>query len=90
MGVNTWEGTEWLDRDRFAALLAWAERLDALEGHAATGLAERLTAAAEAAGYRLDRLREPFTAKPVPARPPQATKPKAKAPESRKGRKPPS
>jgi hypothetical protein len=58
MGVNTWEGVEWLDRDRFVALLEWAVRLDAVE----TGrppdrrLVTRLSRAAEAAGYRVDRL----------------------------------
>ena len=30
MGVNTWEGVEWLDRDRFVNLLRWAVRLDAI------------------------------------------------------------
>ena len=63
IGVNTWEGVEWLDRDRFAAQLGWARRLDAIEasprrrkppeGPDATA---RLMAAAEAAGYRLDEL----------------------------------
>jgi hypothetical protein len=58
MGVNTWEGVEWLDRDRFGALLGWAVRLDAIE----TGrkpdmkLVRRLSTAAEAAGYRVDAL----------------------------------
>ena len=58
MGVNTWEGVEWLDRDRFEALLRWAVRLDAI----ATGrpaderVVGRLAAAAEAAGYRIDAL----------------------------------
>jgi glycosidase len=58
MGVNTWEGVEWLDRDRFASLLGWAVRLDAIE----TGrkpdaaLVRRLSTAAEAAGYRVDAL----------------------------------
>jgi glycosidase len=58
IGVNTWEGTEWLERDRFIGLLRWATRLDAIE----TGrdpddaLVKRLTAAAEAAGYRVDAL----------------------------------
>jgi hypothetical protein len=58
MGVNTWEGTEWLDRDRFVELLRWATRLDAIE----TGrdpddrLVTRLSTAAEAAGYRIDPL----------------------------------
>jgi hypothetical protein len=58
MGVNTWEGTEWLDGDRFAALLAWAERLDTLAGAAPRGSAKRLNAAAEKAGYRLNALRK--------------------------------
>ena len=31
MGLNTWEGVEWLDRERFANLLRWAVRLDAIE-----------------------------------------------------------
>jgi hypothetical protein len=58
MGVNTWEGVEWVDRDRFVALLGWAVRLDAIE----TGrtpdmkLVRRLAAAAETAGYRVDAL----------------------------------
>jgi glycosidase len=58
MGVNTWEGVDWLDRTGFAALLDWAVRLDAIE----TGeppdnaLVTRLVSAAEAADYRLDRL----------------------------------
>jgi hypothetical protein len=58
MGVNTWQGVEWLDRDRFRNLLRWAVRLDALE----TGrepdeaLVRRLAAAAESAGYRVDAL----------------------------------
>jgi hypothetical protein len=58
MGVNTWGGVEWLDRDRFTNLLRWAVRLDALE----TGrepdeaLVERLAGAAESAGYRVDAL----------------------------------
>ena len=30
-GLNTWEGVEWLDRERFANLLRWAVRLDAIE-----------------------------------------------------------
>ena len=35
IGLNTWEGVEYLDRDRFVAMLRWAVRLDAIEtGHA--------------------------------------------------------
>ncbi len=62
VGVNTWEGTEWLDRDRFVALLEWAARLEALDGDGQLDVAppwvERLATAAKAAGYRIDRLRE--------------------------------
>jgi hypothetical protein len=58
MGVNTWQGVEWLDRERYAALATWAIRLDAIETarEADTGLVDRLATAAEAAGYRVDRL----------------------------------
>jgi hypothetical protein len=58
MGVNTWQGVEWLDREPYLAVLDWAVRLDAID----TGrepdrrLVDRLAAAAEAAGYRVDRL----------------------------------
>ncbi len=70
MGVNTWDGEEWLDRDRFAALLAWAQRLDAIETGAPpdSALTDRLLAAAEAAGYRLDRLRAALSEPPAAAR----------------------
>jgi glycosidase len=55
MGVNTWEGVEWLDRDRFESLLRWAARLDAIEkgGRPDERVVGRLSAAAEAAGYRI-------------------------------------
>jgi hypothetical protein len=58
MGVNTWEGVEWLDRERFTALLEWAVRLDAIDagGTADRATVERLAASAAAAGYRMDRL----------------------------------
>ena len=76
LGVHTSDGVEWLDRDRLASMLAWALRLDAIETDAPpdTALAGRLTVAAEAAGYRVDRLREllsesaPKAAKPAKAR----------------------
>jgi hypothetical protein len=64
IGINTWEGVEYIDRDRFADVLRWAVRLDAIEAGEtaipATGeaLVARLTAAADASGYRVDRLRE--------------------------------
>jgi glycosidase len=62
MGVNTWEGTEWLDRDRFTALLDWAARLDAADAGKAPparppAFVKRLTGAADAASYRVDELR---------------------------------
>jgi hypothetical protein len=58
MGVNTWEGVEWLDRDRFENLLRWAARLDAIEkgGRPDERVVGRLSAAAEAAGYRMGDL----------------------------------
>jgi hypothetical protein len=94
IGVNTWEGTEWLDGERFRRMLEWAARLDAIElaARASPGSLpappatragnplERLTAAAESAGYRVDWLREALappahsgsaartTAKPKPVR----------------------
>jgi hypothetical protein len=65
MGVNTWQGVEWLDRERYAAVVTWAVRLDAIETgrEADTALIDRLTGAAEIAGYRIDRL----LADPTPA-----------------------
>ncbi len=64
IGVNGWEGVDYLDRDRFARWLTWAERLDAIDGApASTGAASRgprlqarLSAVAEAASYRLDAI----------------------------------
>jgi len=64
IGVNTWQGVEWLDRDRFARLLEWTVRLDEIDAEAGqappadTAWVRRLTAAADQAGYRVDRLRE--------------------------------
>jgi len=54
---------DWLDRDRFTAVLRWAARLDAVEAGKAppTRLppyVKRLTEAAATAGYRVDALRE--------------------------------
>ncbi len=61
IGVNTWEGVEWLDRDRFASLLSWSARLDAIDGtarqaKASAAVTRALERAARVAGYRLDRL----------------------------------
>jgi hypothetical protein len=61
MGVNTWEGVEYLDRDRFADLLRWASRLEAVDAAADPTIeapfVERLVAAAETAGFRVAALR---------------------------------
>ena len=75
LGVNTWQGEEWLDRDRFVALLTWAVRLDAIDAgeEPDAALVARLTKRAEAAGYRLDRLLEPRAS---PAKPPARPTPR--------------
>jgi glycosidase len=67
VGLNTWQGVEYIDRDAFENMLRWAVRLDAIEAAAPSvpdtrrdvgaDLVSRLSAAAEAAGYRVDRLR---------------------------------
>jgi hypothetical protein len=92
IGVNAWEGTEWLDRDRFVAILRWAARLDAVDAGKAPSRrppawVKRLTDAAAESGYRVDRLRELLgpatkTAKPAakatPKRAPKARTPRPK------------
>ena len=80
IGLNTWEGVEYLDRDRFASLLGWAVRLDAIESDAPPGpargpdLATRFTTAAAAAGYRVDRLRLALSPGAEPGGPSSTTK----------------
>ena len=70
IGLNTWEGVEYLDRDRLRDLLTWAVRLDAIDAPdertaaASVRAAVRLAEAAEAAGYRVDRLRQELRAGP--------------------------
>jgi glycosidase len=62
IGVNTWEGVEYLDRGRFDAFLEWAVRLDTVDSEdpavaaASAATARRLSGAANTAGYRIDRL----------------------------------
>ena len=94
IGLNTWEGVEYLDRDRFGALLGWAIRLDEIDADApdtaatttaAPDLATRLTAAASAAGYRVQGLR---TALSPNAAPPKADG-NARKPRPRKRSKEP-
>jgi glycosidase len=76
IGLNTWQGVEYVNRDAFTTMLRWAVRLDAIEAAGTTTepatapgrpgakarvrseLVARLSNAAEAAGYRVDRLRE--------------------------------
>jgi hypothetical protein len=64
IGLNTWEGVEYVERDRLAELLSWAVRLDTIEGADASvaassvRVATRLAETAETAGYRVDRLRD--------------------------------
>jgi hypothetical protein len=83
IGLNTWEGVEYIDRDRLRDLLAWAVRLDAIDGVgsrprvSSAGIAARLAEAAEEAGYRVDRLRAALapTSEPAPAPRGGATRP---------------
>ena len=85
MGINTWEGVEWLDRDRFEALLSWAVRLDAIEagGRGRPCPRRAMGAAAAAAGYRLDRLIAPkaSTSTPATTRKPATRMPRPKPPK---------
>lgn len=100
IGLNTWQGVEYVDRDAFTRVLRWAARLDAIDAtpvaapeidgarlpagtdrtrRVARGavnrsprdggdLVSRLALAAEAAAYRVDRLRAALN----PAGKPQA------------------
>jgi hypothetical protein len=103
MGVNSWKGTEWLDRDRFAAMLAWAARLDAIDEATDRGATPargsrpwvtRLARAADAAGYRLDRLRTSVAGatprEPAPRTSAPASGGKSPSPARRTRRSPPA
>ena len=74
IGLNTWEGVEYVDRDQVEDLLGWAVRLDAIDAEtpraaaASSAVAARLSAAAEAAGYRVDRMRTALAAPPAAKR----------------------
>ncbi len=70
MGVNTWEGVEWLDRGRFANLLAWVVRIDAIDRGTTPdpSLSRRLLAAAERADDRVERLLAPAQSRTPAAR----------------------
>ena len=86
LGVNSWEGVEYVDRDGLLAMAHWAVRLDAIEAtrvagqpappgqgapspddDRAAGLADRLSAAAEAGGYRVDKLRAALSPPKAPS-----------------------
>ncbi len=83
IGVNTWEGTDWLDRDRFEAMLRWAARLDAVEAGKAPPTrfppyVKRLNEGAATAGYRVERLTELLAPTPVAEKKAAARKPSPK------------
>ncbi len=83
IGLNTWEGVEYVDRESVEDLLAWAVRLDAIDAEtpraaaASSAVAARVAAAAESAGYRVDRMRTALAA-PRAAKPTSTPKPKPK------------
>ena len=57
IGVNTWEGVEYIDRDRFRELLAWAVRLDTIDGgRGAPARLERADRGTAGRGRRVGRL----------------------------------
>ena len=82
MGVNTWEGVEYLDGDRFREVLGWAVRLDLLEATdpaiaaASARVARRLADAALASGYRIDRLGMALSGLAAPTVAPPASTPR--------------
>ena len=64
LGVNTWQGAEYLDRERLGRLLDLAVAVETFDGagrasagSAAARVARRIRAAAEAAGYEVAALR---------------------------------
>jgi glycosidase len=97
IGLNTWQGIEYVDRDAFAGMLRWAIRLDAVEATLdetapvpsapravqpdKDDLVARMTAIAEAAAYRVDRMR---AALGPPAG--RASRPRAPSTKPRTGR----
>jgi glycosidase len=89
--VHDWDGESYFDGNRWAALVDVAAGLDpGPRTRGSTTTIKRLRAAAEAAGYRLDRLAGALS-KPVasrtartPPRPPKATAPRPPKPTPRK------
>lgn len=74
LGVNTWQGVEWVSGDRLAEVADWVVRLDAIEGRPTDPrLPDRLAARAAAAEFRVDRLIVPPSTKPR-SRPPATSR----------------
>jgi hypothetical protein len=72
-GVNSWEGVVYVDRDRLERLLRILVEIEGVEGGvrartAAERVVARLRDAAEATGYRVERMHGTLTARPRPAR----------------------
>ena len=92
IGLNTWEGVEYVDRDQVEDLLGWAVRLDAIDAEtpraaaASSAVAARLSAAAEAAGYRVDRMRMALAAPPAAKPEAKPTPKRTRAPRRPSGR----
>ncbi|MFL5642315.1 MAG: alpha-amylase [Chloroflexota bacterium] len=66
LGVNTWEGVEYVDRERVIDLARWAAMLDTLIADPEatdTAFQTRIGEMAEAAGYRVDALLTPSGAR---------------------------
>jgi hypothetical protein len=73
--VNAWEGVEWFGREEWRELLDWALLLDRLDGASdALPVVKRLLEAGDAAGYRVDRLRELLAPAPRRTRATAATR----------------
>jgi hypothetical protein len=86
MGVNSWEGVEYVDRDRLLDLLRWSARLDAITADPETldpTLVERIAAAAEAGGYRVDALLSRPVSRVDPGAVSPATSPRPRRPKAR-------
>jgi glycosidase len=66
LGVNSWDGIEYVERE---AWLQWLDAVAAGGGRAANARRTRLARAAEAGGYRVDRILESLEATTPPRRP---------------------
>ena len=82
IGLNSWQGVEYLDHDGFQATLRWAVSLDAIDGRPGPAtkrrggdLVARLSGAAETAEYRVDRLLETLAPTAAAKRTPRPQEP---------------